>query len=192
MARTKEFDREQALDRAMHVFWTKGYEATSLGDLLGAMGIARQSLYDTFGDKHALFLEALKRYSEQGVGAVHSCLDTAPSVRRAIRDMFEAIVDQSEGDKRRGCLGVSASVELAPHDPEVARFLVARQRGLEETFYRALERARTQGEIAASKDTRALARFLTSALIGLRVSATVDPSSQALRDMVRITLQALD
>ena len=64
MARTKEFDRDAALDRAMHVFWKKGYEATSLPDLLQAMGIARQSLYDTFGEKHALFMAALERYTQ--------------------------------------------------------------------------------------------------------------------------------
>ena len=109
MARTREFDREEALDRAMHVFWDKGYEATSLSDLLDAMGIARQSLYDTFGDKHALFLEALDRYETHRLGQLQSCLETAPSVTRAFRDMFEGLVDESESVKRRGCMGVSAA-----------------------------------------------------------------------------------
>lgn len=192
MARTKEFDREEALDRAMHVFWDKGYEATSLSDLLDAMGIARQSLYDTFGDKHALFLEALDRYETQRVGRLHSCLEEAPSVTRAFRDMFEGLVDESEGEKRRGCMGISAVVELAPHDPELAKSIAARQRGLEAVFFRALERAREKGELPPSKDTRALARFFVGALQGLRVAATADPKSAALRDMARIALQVLE
>ncbi|MFP2930527.1 TetR/AcrR family transcriptional regulator [Pyxidicoccus sp. 3LG] len=192
MARTKEFDREEALDRAMQVFWDKGYEATSLSDLLEAMGIARQSLYDTFGDKHALFLEALARYETRRVETLQSCLETAPSVTRAFRDLFEQILDESEREKRRGCMGVSATVELAPHDPELAKSIAARQRAIEALFFRALERARERGELAPSKDTRALARFLLGAMQGLRVSATADPGSPALRDIARITLQALE
>jgi TetR/AcrR family transcriptional regulator, transcriptional repressor for nem operon len=190
--RTKEFNREEALDRAMHVFWHKGYEATSLSDLLEAMGIARQSLYDTFGDKHALFLEALGRYETQRLERLQSCLETAPSVPRAFRELFEGIVDESESDKRRGCLGISTVVELAPHDPELAKTISARQRGLEAIFFRALERAREQGQIAPSKDTRALARFFVGALQGLRVAATADPHSAALRDIARVSLQALE
>jgi TetR/AcrR family transcriptional repressor of nem operon len=192
MARTREFDREEALDRAMQVFWDKGYEATSLSDLLEAMGIARQSLYDTFGDKHALFLEALARYETQRADKLQSCLETAPSVTRAFRELFEQILDESESEKRRGCMGVSAVVELAPHDPELAKSIAARQRSLETLFFRALERASERGELAPSKDTRALARFLLGAMQGLRVSATADPRSPALRDIARITLQALE
>ena len=192
MARTKEFDRDAALDRAMHVFWDKGYEATSLADLLAAMGIARQSLYDTFGDKHALFLEALARYESVRGDALSSCLETAPSVRRAFRELFLAIVDETTAEKRRGCMGVSAIVELAAQDPELARSIAVRQRAVEAIFFRALERAREAGEISPAKDTRALARFLVSALQGLRVTAAALPDPAALRDIADITLQAFD
>ena len=192
MPRTKEFDRETALDRAMHVFWDKGYEAASLPDLLAAMGIARQSLYDTFGDKHALFLEALARYESVRGAELRSCLESAPSVRRAFRDIFLAIVDETFAEKRRGCLGVSAIVELAAHDADVAEAIAARQRSLEAVFFRALEQGRESGEIPPAKDTRALARFLVAALQGLRVSAAALPEPAALRDIAEITLRALD
>jgi TetR/AcrR family transcriptional repressor of nem operon len=89
-------------------------------------------------------------------------------------------------------MAINAAVELAPHDPAVAKRIATRQRGLEESFYVALERARAAGELAPSKDTRGLARFLVGALSGLRVAATADPGSPALRDMARITLQVLD
>lgn len=191
MARTKEFDREHALERAMQVFWRQGYEATSLADLLEAMGIARQSLYDTFGDKHALFLAALARYDERAI-TLRPCLASTGSVRRAFRELFEGVIEESDQSKRRGCMGINSTVELARRDPAVAKFIAARQRGLEEQFFRLLERARQSGEIAASKDTRGLARFLVGALQGLRVAATADPNSAALRDIARISLQALD
>jgi TetR/AcrR family transcriptional repressor of nem operon len=192
MARTKEFDREQALDRAMHVFWDKGYEATSLADLLTAMGIARQSLYDTFGDKRALYLEALRRYEAGRGGAIRACFAQAPSVRRAFRELFDAMVDESAEQKRRGCLGVSTIVELSAHDPEIAALAAQTQRGLEKVFYDALERARASGEIPATKDARALARFFVGALQGLRVASTADPSAALARDIARVALEALD
>jgi len=192
VARTKEFDRDQALDKAMNLFWRCGYEATSLDALLKTMGIARQSLYDTFGDKHALFLAALERYMARRDGATSSALDSAHSAKRAIREIFMAIVSESTADKKRGCFGVNSALELAPHDTDVARLIVIRQRSVEEAFFRALERAREQGEISPKKDTRALARFLLAALQGLRVSAKADPHSPALVDIAEVALQTLD
>ena len=192
MARTREFDREAALDRAMHIFWEQGYEATSLPDLLTAMGIARQSLYDTFGDKHALFLEALERYDSVRGAELRTRMESAPSVRRAFRELFLGIVDETVHQKRRGCMAISATVELAAHDPEVAKASASRHRLVEAVFFRALETARESGEIPRAKDTRALARFLLAALQGLRVSAAASPDAAALRDIVDITLQAFD
>jgi TetR/AcrR family transcriptional repressor of nem operon len=191
MARSKEFDRDQALDQAMHVFWDKGYEATSLTDLVSAMGIGRQSLYDTFGDKHALFLAALARYNERAAAICH-CLDEAPSVKRAIRDLFEMVIDEDPAAQRRGCLGIASTMERAARDPDTAALIAARQRSLEDGFFRALERARQSGEIAAGKDSRALARFLVAAIQGLRVSAVTTPGAPGLRDVVRISLAVLD
>lgn len=192
MARTKEFDREQALDQAMHVFWRKGYEGASLGDLLEAMGIARQSLYDTFGDKHALYLAALERYVDRRWDEIRSHLDAAPSVKRAIRDLLEAIVDEPEEDKCRGCLGISAAMDVAMHDAVVAKIIGTRQKRIEELLFRTIERGRQAGEIPKSKDSRALARFFVGMLQGIRVSAATDPSPATLRDIVNVAMQALD
>jgi TetR/AcrR family transcriptional regulator, transcriptional repressor for nem operon len=191
MARAKEFDREDALERAMNVFWARGYEGTSLPDLLAAMGIARQSMNDTFGDKRALFQAALERYIDRADES-HACLASAPSVKRAIRDLFEAIADSSVREKKRGCLGVLTTVELAPHDPAIAKLLAGRQRVLEDHLYAALERGRETGEIAKSKDSRGLARYLVAALLGLRLAASTDPNGTGLHDVVRFTLAALD
>src|SRR5882762_1036593 len=98
MSRTPEFDREQVLDEALRAFWRNGYEATSLNDLLEATGLARQSLYNTFGDKHGLFLASLRRYTEAGVGHLSGALGGG-SVRAAIRRIFQDVV-HCDG---RGC-----------------------------------------------------------------------------------------
>jgi TetR/AcrR family transcriptional repressor of nem operon len=192
VARPKAFDRDQALEAAMHLFWLKGYEATSLDDLLRGMKIGRQSLYDTFGDKRALFLAALGRYRDLTDAFVRSCLAETTSVKAAIRGLFMQVVNEPREHKRRGCLLVNSAVELSPHDPAAARIVSAGQRASQRLFRRALELGRQRGEIAAGRDLRALARYLVSALQGLRVMAKADPNPAALRDVVDVALGALD
>ena len=191
MARPKAFDREQALLAAMQIFWLKGYEATSLDDLLAAMKIGRQSLYDTFGDKRTLFMEALERYRELTDAYLRGCLADAPSVKAAFQRLFMQVVDEPEAHQRRGCLLINSAVELAPHDPETAQLVVAYQRASERLFRRGLELAQARGELPADRDPRALARFLVSALQGLRVMAKADPNKAALRDVVGVALGVL-
>ena len=191
MARPKAFDREQALLAAMQVFWVKGYEATSLDDLLAAMKIGRQSLYDTFGDKRALFMEALGRYRELTDAYLRGCLADAPTVKAAFQRLFMQVVDEPEAHQRRGCLLINSAVELAPHDPETAQIVVAHQRATERLFRRGLELAQERGELPADRDVRALARYLVSAIQGLRVMAKADPNKAALRDVVGVALGVL-
>jgi TetR/AcrR family transcriptional repressor of nem operon len=192
VARPKAFDHEQALSAAMQVFWVKGFEATSLDDLLAAMKIGRQSLYDTFGDKRALFLAALERYRELTDAYLRTCLADGPTVKAAFRRLFMQVVDEPEGHQRRGCLLVNTAVELAPHDPASARLVLGHQRAAERLFRRGLDLAQARGELGPERDTRALARYLVSALQGLRVMAKADPNKAALRDVVKVALGALD
>jgi TetR/AcrR family transcriptional repressor of nem operon len=105
MARPKEFDPDQALDRAVELFWRKGYEATSIQDLVEALGINRSSLYGTFGDKHALYLAAIDRYCEDVVAPRVAELDQAASPRAAIRQLFLSLPTRATRRReRRGCL----------------------------------------------------------------------------------------
>lgn len=191
----REFDRNDALEKALLVFWRRGYEATSLDDLLEAMNIGRQSLYDTFGDKHSLFLEALERYVARRTEEIVSALDAAPSVRQGMDAIFMAVARESATKKRRGCFGVNTVMELAPHDAKVAKVLAAEQRHTTEHFYRALERGRQRGELSGATDAKdlwALARFLVGALQGMRVSAKADPTSPAPGDIARMALKAIE
>lgn len=192
MPRTKEFDPEVALDKAMHVFWHKGYEATSMEDLLEAMDLNRGSLYDTFGDKRQLFLKALERYCG-GISGRIRILEQPGSALSAIRTFIETMAAGLLADPaRRGCLLVNTAMELAPHEKEVGA-QVSRVVGfIEESFFNALSRAKKQGELKKGQDPRALARYLTGMMQGLVVMYKAGASPAAVHDILNTGLSVLD
>jgi len=192
MARPKEFDRDEVLEKAMAVFWASGYEATSLQDLGEAMGIGRQSLYDTFRDKHTLFLDALRNYQRRSEEPLGRTFGEAVSPLAAIREFFRGVADEPLACKRRGCMMINATVELLPRDEEVGRIATASQRSLEELFRCTLERARRLGELSPDANPGSLARYLAASLLGLRVTAKSNPSPTVLHDIVEQILKALD
>ena len=192
MARTKEFDHDVALDRAMHLFWRQGYEATSIQDLVEHMGIGRGSLYATFGDKHTLYLAAFDRYcATVGAGFLAPLAEPIP-VRAALRRVFDGVVAESLAEGHHGCLMANGTLELASHDGDVRRRVEVGLQGAEDTIARALALAQAAGELAAGRDPRALARYLVNALQGLRVTAKVTDDRGTLEDIARVTLTALD
>jgi TetR/AcrR family transcriptional repressor of nem operon len=192
MARTKEFNPEVALEAAMELFWRRGYEATSMRDLLEGMGIGRGSFYDTFGDKRALFLAALDRFEESRTTWAIEVLEESPSPLAGIEEVFERTIENLVGhEPRRGCLLANSAVELAPHDPEVAARISGYVRRTESAFEDTLERARVKKEIPKKSDPRSLARFLVTNLHGLRVMARAGADRETLEDAASITLAAL-
>jgi len=193
MARHKEFDRDDVLEKAMNMFWYKGYEATSVQDLINCMGINRGSLYDTFGDKHSLFLAALDRYRDSTVNERLKVLERSPSGLEAIRQFFYEMVEIRTTDQGyQGCLMVNSMVELALHDDEAAGRVASHAMRFEEAFYRALTRARKHGEIGDEKNLRALARFLASSINGICVMAKISPDVYALKDIADVSLSVLN
>ncbi len=191
MARTKEFDQDLALDRAMHLFWSQGYEATSIQDLVEHMGIGRGSLYDTFEDKHALFLAALDRYRATVSARLFAPLEEPIPVRAALRRVFDRVVEEAQAEGHHGCLMANATLELASRDRTVQCRAAANLEGFEEKMGRVLARAQREGEIGAHHDPRALARYLFNALQGLRVTAKVTSDRAVLEDIARVTLSVL-
>jgi TetR/AcrR family transcriptional regulator, transcriptional repressor for nem operon len=190
MPRTQEFETGEALDAAMHLFWRKGYTATSTRDLLDDMGIGRGSFYNTFGDKHALFLASLDRFRELRTSWIDEVLED--SGLSGIEEVFRRAVDGLVSfEPRRGCLLANTAVELGPHDAEVAAMISRYVRHTETIFERALIRAQEAGEIPVDRDPRALARFLVNALHGLRVLARVGTDRAVLEDSARVALDSL-
>jgi len=166
MARAKEFDREVVLERAMEFFWAQGYEAASMRDLLDAMQIGRQSLYDTFGDKHSLFLASLQHYYDIGVGSVVAELSAPDGGLSAIEDYFDGMARRMTMKPYRSCLLINSAIELAPHDPEVAAIVNRFVKKLRKGFAAALEVAKANGE-AKVDDIDATAWHLTNSAMGL-------------------------
>jgi len=190
MPRTKEFRPEEALDAAVQLFWCRGYEATSMRDLLDGMGIGRGSFYSTFGDKHALFLAALDRFEEVRTRWVDETLEHAGL--DGIEEVFRrSVAGMVRWEPRRGCLLANTAVELAPHDPEVAAKISRYVRRTEDAFEGALVRAKAVEEIPADADPKTLARFLVSNLHGLRVLARAGADRRSLEDAVGVALRAL-
>lgn len=192
MARPRSFDSDTVLDRALDTFWRQGYEATSMQDLVDAMGISRASLYNAFGSKHDLFMTVLKRYEKQRLHAMIDTLQTADSVRAAIRSIFEKTADEAACPDENGCLLTNTATELCARDEECSERVRTNFRRMESAFEAALRRAQNTGELSAGIKPAALARYFTNALQGLRVMATTAPDRNALQDVVNVTMQAIE
>jgi TetR/AcrR family transcriptional repressor of nem operon len=191
MARPKAFHRDEALDRALAVFWRKGYAATSVADLVKALGVNRASLYATFRDKHALFLAAFDRYDEREIAALVRHLRNAQGPgRERIQSLFDLVIRNVEerGD-RRGCLVCNSAVELAPFDAEVAQHVKASHERLTAAFSVALAADPGYPTEPERRDRRA--HFLTATLMGVHLMARAGATPDTLRGIVRITMRGL-
>ena len=189
MARTKEFDCDRALESALRVFWRKGYEATSIQDLVDATGVNRASLYETFGTKRKLFRKALDRFAGSKHNVAQATAGMEPGMAR-IRAALELAAAQTVKDGR-GCMMVNAIVERAGQDREMRRIGARTRARLEEFFAGSLAEAERRGEIRRGQDPTALARFLTNALFGLRVVAKTGAEAEEIRAIVRTTLERI-
>jgi TetR/AcrR family transcriptional repressor of nem operon len=191
--RPKEFERDAVLDRAMRLFWTRGYEATSIQHLVDRMGIQRGSLYGTFGDKRALFFAAIDRYDRMVTARLLATLDEPASGKEAIRRFFRLKIELSlERGRPRGCLVTNSAAELASRDRGTATRVGGVLAKIEAAFHRAVVRAQRAGKIDRARNPRALARFLTSSAQGLSVMAKTFPERAVLEDVVKVTLAALE
>jgi TetR/AcrR family transcriptional repressor of nem operon len=191
MGRQKEFDREEALHKAMEVFWARGYGASSIQDLVKHMSINRQSLYDTFGDKHALYLQALDRYRDIEGRKIVELMERPGSVKRNLRQLFEIAIEKALSD-RRGCFMGNAMSELAGRCQDTAARTCGNMGAAHEAFYRALQRGKREGELKRIRDARAVARFLYSSLQGLVLTGKATQDRKTLKDIVTVTLSVID
>jgi TetR/AcrR family transcriptional regulator, transcriptional repressor for nem operon len=193
MARPREFDVDIALDRAMDVFWDKGYDATSLDDLCEVTGLSRSSLYATFGSKRKLLLRSVDRYVERRNPQIAAVLAQSLPISESLAALARQFIDQIEsGSGRRGCFLGNCAAEL-PRNDRAAQARV--RRGLESTeatFRDALARAKERGELPSGADIGALARFFTAGFQGLRLIGKVNPDRAVLEDISATMLRCLE
>jgi AcrR family transcriptional regulator len=191
MARTKEFDRETALKAAVKAFADRGYEGTSTDDLLKAMGIGRQSLYDTFGDKKQLYLAALRHYNAQNVSDLVRTLNTASSPLAGIEAALLMFAAKPAVDAALGCMGVSAICEFGRSDDEITVMTDSMGRTLQGALERRLIDAKALGEISEDVDAVEAACFLASTLSGMKVSVRAGAGPDELRSIARMAIRSL-
>jgi TetR/AcrR family transcriptional regulator, transcriptional repressor for nem operon len=181
MARLKEFDPDAVLERALHLFWANGYEATSMADLVEHLGIGRASLYATYGNKRDLYLKALDRYSRRADGPIEIVSQPGP-VLPAIRRLIDYYIGLAARERiNRGCMIANAAIECGTTDPDVSRLVTRNWQAIEGALASALIRARAQGEIGDDKDPHALAQLLLVFLQGMVVVGKGDPDLDRLR-----------
>jgi TetR/AcrR family transcriptional repressor of nem operon len=184
--RPRSFDTEAAIERAMGVFWSRGYNATALPDLLRATKLSRGSLYAAFGDKHGLFLRALDRYIADALTRTDVELDPRRAPVVGLRTHLAGYVDRTSGASgRRGCLLVATAMELAGRDGEVDRRIGSFFKAMEIKLAAALARAKAAGELADGVEPAGAARLLVCFVEGLRVVGKTGPArstSQATVD----------
>lgn len=180
----KTFDTDEALERAMHAFWARGYEATSVQDLLDTMGLNRGSLYATFGDKRSLFIRALRHYDAVYRRAWVSTLAQRGSPRKAITGAFEDVIATVlDTGSRDGCLLINTALELSPHDPEIRDIVGQGLAEMEAFFHEMIENGQASREIAADIDPVETARALLGLFIGFRVLSRSRPEETLLRSI---------
>lgn len=193
MARTKDFDESEVLKKAICLFWDKGYNGTSMQELVDGLGISRSSLYDTFGDKHQLYLRALEAYQQGYGGQLCTLIRETPSAKIAIRKMFDLVVnDLLDDQQRKGCFMVNAGIELGAHDTEVSALICQNERQLEETFLKVIRQGQESGELDKAKDAQALARFLGNTVKGMQVSVKSTTDKAFFEDVIRTALTTLN
>lgn len=189
--RPRTFDESEVLDRAVDLFWRKGYAATSVGDLISHMGINRQSLYNTFGDKRQLFLKALERYRDRRSDELLGLLEGEDASLGAIRDFFGVIESFLCVKDPSACMMGKCSLEVGMADAEVGAHLKAHMEGMEKAFEGAIRRAIEKGEVKEVDEPHALACMLTTTTHGLGVLARAGAEPEQVRATIRMALSLL-
>ena len=193
MPRVKEFDEAEVLDQALELFRVRGFKHTSFADLVDELGVSRQSLYDTYGNKEELYHQALKRYLARGLDQMRRVLENDDQpVRQSLAQLFEGMIGGQCTKGSPGCLMVNSMVELSPHDADVRALAQEHARTIEGLFASRLSAAQRKGEIAKSKDPIALARYLYHTVLGIAVASRALGDKDGLRQTARLALLVLD
>ncbi|MBI3918634.1 MAG: TetR/AcrR family transcriptional regulator [Betaproteobacteria bacterium] len=191
MARPKAYDGTAMLDRAMEVFWARGFDGTSIQNLVGKTGVNRGSLYGAYPDKRALFLASIRRYLELVVeDNVRRLLAVEPA-GDAVRQFFLQLVEAPPERLRRGCLLTNSAVELGMEDAQVAALIRGAFRRVEQVFCARLVEAKRVGQLTDGVQPEALARLLITVLQGIRVMSRVGADRVAMRDAVKSALSGI-
>ena len=190
--RPLEFDPQLAQQKAMELFWCRGYEATSLQDLLDAMNISKSSFYQAYGSKHSLFELCLTAFRERQVGRMTAALEQAPSGKTFLRAMLlSAAREASTNELPKGCLIMNTATEFSGRDAVVADLVEQGTRQFADVFRAAIERAQADGEITSAQSPEILSRYVVSTMSGLKTMAKAGMPAEAIEQVAEVALGAL-
>lgn len=184
MPKSVTFDREKVIENVMELFWKKGYNGTSMQDLVDVTGLNRSSFYNSFGDKFSLFEEALKTYQAQQNTMLQESFSQAKTPKQAIVSLFKGISDDIRAGNNKGCMFTSCTAELGGENDQVRDFLVDNKDKVVTSFTALIEKAQSTGEIDSRKSAETLALFLFSSLQGLRVTSMIEPNLEAVTEEI--------
>ena len=190
MARPKEFDQEKALRKAIHLFSQQGFAASSTDELMRVINVGRQSMYDTFGDKRALFLKALKMYVTESIHSITVELERPGSALSAVQNALTTFAERKDLSSAEGCMGLNAISEFGQRDADVTRISRYAAHELRQTLMHVLARAKDQGEVSSDADLDSMADFFESTLAGIRMAAKAGKSRRALRKIAAFASRA--
>ena len=192
LARPREFDEDTVLDAAVDCFWSRGYEATTVRDLMGRTGLTGASLYNAFGDKRAVFGTALAHFVAQTIEERITRCDAMPP-REAISTFFQEVLARSLTDTgHKGCMLVNSALEVAPHDAGIQRYVATVLHEIEAFFLRSVRAGQESGSIGARMPAEQLASHLLGVLMGLRVLSRVRPEPMLLKGVLEPAMALLD
>jgi TetR/AcrR family transcriptional repressor of nem operon len=190
--RNRIFDEKEVIDKAIALFWTQGYEASSTDGLLAAMGIGKGSFYHAFpGGKQELFEKAMEQFNNKGISRLRKDLLAGAAPIARIRAFFLEIADGSKAEHERGCFFGNTIAELSVINTPLKNKAVKLLRQLEQLFYEALQSAQEQGALPAKEDPAVLARYLLNLWNGLNITRRMYPDAALLKPLIEMQLKIL-
>lgn len=193
MPRVKRFNPDEVLEKAMNVFWEKGYHATSMQDLVDNLGINRASIYDTYGSKSELFEQTLKKYQKENAKRIADFLYQYINVREGLYYLFEMVVNEScQQNPSKGCLIINTISELANSDEQLSKRMCLNKEEFEQIYFNYLQYGVNQGQISPYKDIKAIASYLYTLQGGLKVISKVQKNREELLKIISTGLSVLD
>ena len=185
-----EFDKDKALDNALHLFWAKGYEGTSLGDLVGTLGINKPSLYASFGNKEELFHKVLERYTQGPANFLAKALQEKTSKDVAIKFLTEAADVLTSKNNPKGCLIIQSALSCSDESTSVKKLLTQYRKSIEGLLKNRFDRSKKDGDLSKTTNTEYLAKYIVTIHQGMSVQATNGTSKKELLEMIKIAMNA--
>ncbi len=192
MARLRKFDKTYILDKAMNLFWEKGYIATSAQDLVSELGISRSSLYDTYDDKKTLYIKSLRRYTETQSIDLINLLNDGTDFKKVITLVFNNILKQSlEDSKKKGCFIVNSSIEFSCNNPEISNIINETNNKIKLAITKLIKKSQENGCLSLEIAAPEMSNFIYNNILGLRVMAKSGANKDELQDVVSFILKSM-